>query len=42
MNVDDIDFDAINHTLHEFYSMKENPILDKLLHSVKEKGLFTD
>ena len=36
------DLDAIHHTSHEFYSKKENPILDKLLHSVKEKGLFTD
>lgn len=37
---DDFDIDAIRRSVHDFYTRKEYPRLDKLLGAVTEKGYF--
>ena len=37
---DDFDREAIRRTVHDFYLNKTYPTLDKLLHVLKDKGIF--
>lgn len=41
VTVDDFDIDVIRCSVHDFYTRKEYPTLDKLLGAVKKEGTFS-